>query len=46
MTRYIARVYADFSVLGPRFIELSNRFYGLLLLDYVTDSNSQEQADD
>ncbi|MEH6577074.1 MAG: exodeoxyribonuclease V subunit gamma [Amphritea sp.] len=42
---YIARVYADFAALGPRFIELSNRFYGPLL-DYVTDSNSQEQADD
>ncbi len=45
MTRYIARVYADFSVLGPRFIELSNLLYDPML-DYVADSNSQEQADD
>lgn len=42
---YIARVFSDYSMLGPRFTELSEQFYGPLQ-QHLKLSNEREAGDD
>lgn len=42
---YVARVFADFSALQPRFSDLAQRFYAPLLA-HLHETNPQEPADD